>query len=123
MGVVYRCSRGQAFVDGLLVDITWTARMAGFSFPFAVSAAVWEQCVCDPAEIGGFELESKKLPNALGKALLDDADRNPVHFEIDVPTCSGEQKRMSLAAVLGSGDHGEPVITVMFATELFALSV
>src|SRR5262249_33091582 len=42
---------GQALADGVLVDVTATAREAGIKYPTAVTAAVWERCVQVPASV------------------------------------------------------------------------
>lgn len=39
--VIYSYTRAQALEDGELVDVTETAREAGFKLPFAVSRALW----------------------------------------------------------------------------------
>jgi hypothetical protein len=38
-------SRSEALADGLLVDVTETAREAGFLYPVALTRAAWELCV------------------------------------------------------------------------------
>lgn len=43
--VIYTYSRSQAIEDGLLVDITITAREAGFTCPVAITRAAWGDCV------------------------------------------------------------------------------
>ena len=40
--VVFSYSRRQAIEDGVLVDVTETAKEAGFKWPFAMTAEVWE---------------------------------------------------------------------------------
>ena len=46
--VIYQYTRAQAIEDGILIDVTETAREAGITFPTAVTAAVWERCVTVP---------------------------------------------------------------------------
>ena len=41
--VIYRYTRSQALSDGVLVDITETARQAGFRVPVAMTAAAWSK--------------------------------------------------------------------------------
>ena len=43
--VVYSYSRAQALADGVLIDVTDTAREAGFRWPVALTAGVWADCV------------------------------------------------------------------------------
>ena len=46
--VIYQHTRAQAIEDGMLIDVTETAREAGITFPTALTAAVWERCVAVP---------------------------------------------------------------------------
>ena len=48
-------SRSEALADGLLVDVTETAREAGFLYPVALTRAAWELCVAlgPPAKRAG----------------------------------------------------------------------
>src|SRR3990167_8912386 len=39
--VIYAYSRAQAIEDGVLVDVSETAREAGFKFPVAVTRTLW----------------------------------------------------------------------------------
>jgi hypothetical protein len=41
MTVIYAYTRAQALADGVLVDVTATAREAGFVWPVALTAALW----------------------------------------------------------------------------------
>ena len=43
--VVHRYTRADAIRDGMLIDVTETAREAGFKIPVAITAAVQDQCV------------------------------------------------------------------------------
>jgi len=46
--LVSRYSRATALADGALVDVTATAREAGFRVPVALTRAAWERCVAVP---------------------------------------------------------------------------
>src|SRR5947199_346622 len=41
-------TRAQAIADGMLVDVTATAREAGILYPVALTRAAWERCVSVP---------------------------------------------------------------------------
>src|SRR5437773_1494903 len=43
--VIYAYTRAQALEDGVLIDVTETAREAGIKFPVALTATVWSQYV------------------------------------------------------------------------------
>jgi hypothetical protein len=42
-------TRSEAFADGVLVDVTETAREAGFVIPVALTRAAWDLCRLEPA--------------------------------------------------------------------------
>ena len=46
--MIYQYTRAQAIEDGMLIDVTETAREAGITIPTALTAAVWERCVAVP---------------------------------------------------------------------------
>jgi len=51
--VVFRYTRAQAIEDGVLVDVTPTARECGFRLPVAVTQGVWCDCVAVPPQSRG----------------------------------------------------------------------
>src|SRR6516225_6371681 len=46
--LIHRYSRADAIRDGVLIDVSATAREAGIRFPVALTAAAWERCVAVP---------------------------------------------------------------------------
>jgi hypothetical protein len=46
--LIHRYSRADAIRDGVLIDVSETAREAGFKWPVALTAAVWARCVAVP---------------------------------------------------------------------------
>src|SRR5437763_10954804 len=51
--LVFSYTRAQAIHDGVLIDVSATAKEAGFVMPVAVTAAVWGGCVGVPDGVGG----------------------------------------------------------------------
>jgi hypothetical protein len=45
---IYRYTRAEALRDSVLIDVSPTAREAGFKYPVALTAAVWAKCVAVP---------------------------------------------------------------------------
>ena len=43
--IISTYTRAQAIEDGMLVDVTETAREAGFRYPVAMTSAAWSDCV------------------------------------------------------------------------------
>ena len=116
-------TRAQAIADGVLVDVTETAKEAGLKFPVAVSAAVWADCCqwteADEAKKGGYgQSERGRLWDVLsmlrfaihagknGDRLLYKLSRIPR------PGC-GAKRLVTLKSICGPGDDAEPVITIM----------
>jgi hypothetical protein len=124
-------SRQQAFADGVLVEVPLAlAQEAGFRWPVAMTAAAWADAVAwddatDRAK-GGFtgQSETGRLWDVLFMARMAIASANPSDRRITyrlgrVPADGPEQdaQEISLALVLGPGDHGEPVLTIMQPNE------
>ena len=51
--VIFAYTRKQAIADGVLVDVTETAKEAGFQVPVAVTHAVWAEYVAVPEGVEG----------------------------------------------------------------------
>lgn len=116
--VVYAYTRSQAIQDGALVDVSQTAREAGFKVPVAVTRAVWSSCVAVPE---GMRLqdESGRLWDVLWMAHLAIAgsrrriDRLPYHLHVRNDNRHRTPPLVTLHLHIGPGDSGEPVITIM----------
>jgi hypothetical protein len=62
--VISSHSRAQAFRDGVLIDVSETAREAGFRYPVVLTRAAWEKSVAVPP---GMVCQDEAGP-ALGRA-------------------------------------------------------
>src|SRR3954454_23159555 len=51
--LIHRYSRADAIRDGVLIDVSATAREAGFKYPVALTWATWCRCVEVPAGVEG----------------------------------------------------------------------
>src|SRR6266702_4308744 len=49
--LVFSYSRKEAIVDGVLIDVTETAREAGFRYPVALTAALWSDVNAIPESV------------------------------------------------------------------------
>lgn len=122
--IISSYTRAQALADGELVDVTKTAKEAGFNFPVAVTRAAWIDCV----EWG--EAEKANKP----RALQDESGRlwDVVYMAYQAARRARAESRVeycvhrvptegrglkarpvSLIMHVGPGDSGEPVITIM----------
>lgn len=105
-------SRAQALEDGVLVDVTETAKEAGFKFPVAVTASVWSDLhegLSLPSAAG--QTVSGRIWDVVWMAMLairaaKRGDR--LTFKVIIG-----RKTHSYLMVCGPGDTPAPVITIM----------
>jgi hypothetical protein len=114
--LIHSYSRAQAIADGVLIDVSPTAREAGFRYPVALTAAAWAKCVAVPAGVLCQD-EAGRLWDVLWLLALG-ARRTygpEVRFAVHVrnDNCERTPPLVRLKALCGPGDDGEPVITVM----------
>ncbi len=125
--VIYRYTRAQAIDDGVLIDATAMAKEAGFKWPVALTAAAWADCVAwsdDDNNHQVYQDQSGRLWDVLFMAsyairTANNADRQ-LQFGLQrIPRNrrSTESQRSTLKLILGPGDDGEPVITIMLPEE------
>jgi len=119
--LIYRYTRQQAIEDGVLMDLTEWACETGLSFPLAVTAAVWHQYIVPPAgteEFGQSERgRAHDLLWMLYNAIRRSGGGDRVDFQVIFLQAPGKHETVTLKAVCGPGDEGEPVITVMLPDE------
>ena len=123
-------TRAEAIEDGVLVDVSATARDAGIVWPVAMTAAAWTDCVAwseaddrrkrdstGQSESGRLWDVVWMASRALIAAARRDADPSvPLMFEVCRVPREGRGVRprpVRLKLVVGPGDGGEPVVTVM----------
>ena len=125
---IYSYSRAQAIADGVLVDVTGTARQVGFRYPVAITAALYERLLPSQHEIGQEfarpeEGRDARLWKLLWLVVLHirfmERDTDRIQFqvtlqEIEPKTGALQEVDLRLWAVCGPGDQGEPVVTVGF---------
>lgn len=126
--VIHSYTRAQAVDDGMLVDVSEVAREAGFRFPVAMTAAAWGDCVewsDEDSKRQTYQDEAGRLWDVLWMGMC--AARSAASRNISQASFSlyrvprggrGMQPRLTqLKLVVGPGDDGEPVITVMLPNE------
>jgi hypothetical protein len=117
--VIYQYSRAQAIEDGILIDVTETAKEAGITFPTTLTAAVWADCVTVP-EQAPWQDETGRLWDVLTMlryASVHSSASQQVAFSVAVQSDARQPRRVQLKALCGPGDQGEPVITIMLPEE------
>jgi len=125
MELIYAYSRKQAIKDGVLVDVTDTAKEAGFGYPVSVTAEVWARYVKVPPGVSGQDEIGRlwdilwMLRYSIRTANSEHDSINNLHFKLHVRQSNGEGEPplVTLKAVCGPGDDAEPVITIMLPHE------
>jgi hypothetical protein len=124
--VIFAYSRAQALADGVLVDVSQSATEAGFKIPVAITQAAWQQCVewtDADNERQTYQDTSGRLWDVLCMLLFAIKRNKPtdcLFYQLHVVPRDGKAKQAKLTklkAVIGSGDNGEPVITILLPTE------
>jgi hypothetical protein len=120
--LIHSYSRNQAVEDGVLVDVSETAREAGFRYPVALTHAVWDRYVAVPEEAEGQDEDGRlwdilwMLKHAI--ASRSEANRGSVReFQLLVRNDNRRARIVTLKSVCGPGDDGEPVLTIMLPSE------
>lgn len=115
--VIHRYTREDALEDGVLVDVTQTAREAGFAHPVALTAAVHADVRDIPPSKRGIEDEEGRLWDLLWmgaravRAAATCRQEGPAFVSLVMPI--GRNRNYRAKIVLGPGDAGEPAFTIM----------
>lgn len=127
MNIIASYTRAEAIEDGVLIDVSDTAKEAGFKVPVAITKNVWVDCVQWTEETesrkDAIQDEEGRLWDVLlvaflaarlgggGSCRLFDLHRVPVQGRGVCP------RRVTLAMIMGPGDSGEPVVTITMPNE------
>ncbi len=122
--VIDAYTRTQAIEDGVLVDVSETAREAGFKIPVAVTRTLWTRLVALPEGYRGFQDERGRLWDVLWMArhyALRASDRDRVRMCVlvrdirkDLHDSNRPPRKHFPIVAIGADDDGGPAITVMF---------
>jgi hypothetical protein len=119
--ILYWYTRAQALEDGVLVDVSAAARETGFRYPVALTRAAWALCVAlTPAAMCAGNDERGRLHDLLWMlrcAVARSRGDRDIAFELLCVTTRIRPMRVPLRCVIGPGDAGEPVLTVMMPGE------
>ena len=121
--VIYAYTRAQALEDGVLVDVSETAKEAGIKFSVALTATVYGKCVEVPDGVTGQD-EAGRLWDILWmfRMAARRAQGDTLFFELYVRNSNDrsdfdERNKVVLKAICGPGDDCEPVVTIMLPEE------
>jgi hypothetical protein len=114
--LIHSYTRAQAIEDGGLVDVTETAKEAGFKVHAALTAAAWGDCVAWGSHLGTHQDEAGRLWDVLTMALHAARTHRGDRAEftvLRVPRGGLQAEPVRLVVHVGPGDAGEPVVTIM----------
>jgi hypothetical protein len=119
--LIHRYSRADALRDGVLIDVSATAREAGIRWPVALTRAAWERCVSVPPGVACQD-EAGRLWDVLWmlRCAIGRSDGGRVvRFALHVRNDNRDRTPplVRLKALCGPGDEGEPCITVLLPEE------
>lgn len=114
---IHTYTRAEALADGVLVDVTETAREAGFAVPVALTAGVW----ADVNDFSGRHVSvgqdaSGRLWDLLfmaqhGARRRENRYCSEFIYALVMPVGTANNYRAKCH--IGPGDSGEPVVTIM----------
>ncbi len=119
--LIHAYTRADAIRDGVLIDVSPTAREAGIRYPVALTRAVWQRCVSVPPGVRCQD-EAGRLWDVvyLLACAVRRCGRGPVvRFGVYVRNDNRDRAPplVRLKAACGPGDQGQPVLTVMLPEE------
>lgn len=118
--VIYSYSRAQAIADGVLIDVSETAREAGVRFPVAMTSILWSKYIVPDVasafhgqSIEGRLWDTLWLFRYAAKGFAGDTQ----FFEMSFVIKGRNITKVRLKAICGPGDTLESVITIMLPEE------
>ena len=118
--VIAAYTRKDAIEDGVLLDVSETAKELGICYPVCLTRAVWNRYVRVPECVAGIQDESGRLFDILWMFCYgsQDSEDDELLFKLHVANEPGPAKPVTLKAVCGPSDDGSlPVLTIMLPDE------
>lgn len=112
--IISTYSRADAIADGFLVDVSGFASQL-FKFPVAVTRAVWDEYVQVPEGVTDQDEKGRlwDILNMLFVEIKKSNDESIISFQLYVRNDNRGAKPVILKSIVGPGDSGEGVITIM----------
>jgi hypothetical protein len=118
--LIFSYSRKEAIADGVLIDVSDTAKEAGFRYPVALTAAAWGLSVEVPGGVP-WQDEAGRLWDVLTMLRVACRGRSgegsTLSFDVLVMNDADGPKPVRLKAVCGPDDDLTPCLTVMLPDE------
>ena len=126
--IISTYTRAQAIEDGVLIDVSPTAKESGFEWPVSMTAGAWADCVAwsdtTDSRTQVYQDESGRLWDVIFMAFQaiclsrEVGDRLLFRlYRVPRDGRSTDAELMTLKLVVGPGDGGEPVITIVLPDE------
>jgi len=125
--VISTYTRAQAIEDGVLIEAGPMAEEVGFKYSVAITSAVWADCVVwteDDNQKQVYQDQSGRLWDLLYMAAhavrASTSISNQILYQLYRVPRNGKAvkaKLVTLKLVIGPGDQGEPVNTIMLPDE------
>lgn len=124
--IIHSYTRAQAIADGVLLDLTTTAREAGFRWPVAITAAAhartiaWDEGNGAMQDTEGRAWDVVWMAAHAARTLKNSATRAAEFGVFVVPNTPGGSAEAALVPLTlhaGAGDDGEPVLTITLRGE------
>ena len=123
MPVIFSYTRAQAIEDGVLVDLTEWAKETGFRIPVACTATVWQRYIVPPPGTKELGQSERGRAHDLLWMLWNNIrhskgmPRSQLLFTVIFLQAPRRHEEVTLKAICGPGDEGEPVLTIMTQDE------
>lgn len=126
--IISSYSRAQAIADGVLIDVTETAKQAGFVWPVAVTEALWRDIEDSPKHGHRMDTAGARLWDVLWMAYVAikraRAGGTMLCYQLIMPVgehvgadLEDPRNQYTVKLISGPGDELEPVITLMKPNE------
>ena len=117
--VIFAYTRTEAIADGVLIDVSTTAKEAGFRYPVALTHAVFSDYVRVPEGVTDQD-EAGRLWDILHMfrvAAAQSSGESEILFKLYVKNNNRSAELVTLKSVCGPDDDAMPCITVMLPQE------
>ncbi|WP_257291414.1 DUF6573 family protein [Endozoicomonas sp. ONNA1] len=110
-------TRAEAIADGVLIDVTSTAKLFGFLHNTCITANVAAGCGRCEAALNEFLLTcSVKVKEVI---VMGDGEASRIYFDYSFPDPDEGQDAMLKTIIhVGPGDRAEPVYTIMTPSDV-----
>jgi hypothetical protein len=117
--IISSYSRAQAIEDGVLVDVSETAREVGIRFPVAMTRTAWTAYVEVPAGVSCQDEAGRlwDVVSMLRFAIARSRGGPEIRYQLRVRNDNRRPRLVTLKSICGPGDEAEPVITIMLPEE------